>query len=223
MADPTGARSAVVARALTLRGPHGQVYGPFDLEVDGHGVTVLVGPPGLTLEMVLLALAGRMRPRSGHLSVFDQKRASRMFAKAAVAGFDDVDAITGDVTVGEVLSEQMRWNSSWFKVIRRAGDADVARVCGPVFGELPLPGRHQFVEELSELDNLLLRIALTDIARPPLLVVGVLEQVSDDAERDLLVQRLIALGEHQTVVAGSVNGVPGHPVAHRHLDTKAGV
>ncbi|MGE2734967.1 hypothetical protein [Mycolicibacterium vaccae] len=223
MADPTGAKSAIVARALTLRGPHGQVYGPLDLEVDQGGMTVLVGPPGLPLEMVLLTLAGRMRPRSGHLSVFDQTRAARIFARAAVAGFEDIDALPGDVTVGEVLSEQLSWNSAWFKMIRRARDAHVAQVCAAVFGELPLPDRHQFVEELSQRDNLLLRIALAELVRPPLLVVGVLEQVSDDAERDVLVQRLTVLGEHQTVVAGSVNGVPGPSVAHRHLYPKAGV
>jgi len=76
-----------------------------------------------------------------------------------------------------------------------------------------IPGA-QYVEELSELDGLLLRIALANTGRPPLLVVGNLEQVTNDRHRDVLVTRLVELGRTQTVVTASVNGVHDHPVRH---------
>lgn len=223
MADPTVAEPIVVARALTLRGPHGAVYGPVDLDIDRCGVTVLVCAPGLAGVTLALTLAGRMRPTSGQVTVNGRTRAPDIFGQVAVAGFEDIDEIAGDVTVGDALTEQMRWNAPWYRVIRRAGADDMARVCGPVFGDLPLPGLSCRIDELSELDSLLLRIALANTARPPLLVVGALEQVTDNTQRDLLVERLLALGETQTVLALSVNGVAGHEVAHCDLAVQAGV
>lgn len=223
MADSTVAEPAITARALTLRGPHGPVYGPVDLDIDKNGVTVLVGPPGLSGTALLLTLAGRMRATSGQLTVCGKTRATDIFACTAVAGFDDLDELVGDVTVGDVLAEQLRWNAPWYGVIRRPGAAGLALMCGPVFGELPLPGLNQYVDELSELDRLLLRIAVANTARPPLLFVGMLEQVTDNAQRDSLVARLVELGDTQTVVAASVNGVPGQSVAHCHPEAKAGV
>jgi hypothetical protein len=85
-------------------------------------------------------------------------------------------------------------------------------VCAPVFGELPLPPLSEYVEELTELDRLLLRIALANISRPPLLVIGSLDYVTSDHNRDLLIERLIDLGRTQTVVTATVNGVTGHEV-----------
>ena len=80
-----------------------------------------------------------------------------------------------------------------------------------MFGELPLPPRSEFVEELTELDGLLLRIALANTRRPALLVVGNLEQVTSDANREVLVDRLVDLGREQTVLTASVNGVAARP------------
>ncbi|MEZ0342083.1 hypothetical protein ACAG25_19120 [Mycobacterium sp. pV006] len=223
MADSTVAEPAIAARALTLHGPHGRVYGPLDLDIDRSGVTVLIGPPGLAGTALLLTLAGRMRPTSGELTVCGQTRTTDIFAAAAVAGIDGVDEIAGDVTVGDVLTEQLRWNSPWYRRIRQADETDLTRVCGPVFGDLPLPALDRYIDELPELDGLLLRVALANTARPPLLVVGTLEQVTDNEQRDLLVERLVDLGSAQTVVAASVNGVPGQPVQHCQLGAKAGV
>ncbi|MDY6997456.1 MAG: hypothetical protein SW019_12705 [Actinomycetota bacterium] len=197
-----------------MRGPWGPVYGPLDLDVDAGGVTVLVCPPGSGRTALLMTLAGRMRPAAGDLTVFGRTRAREIFAHCALAGIDELDTVAESVTVRDLITEQLRWDANWYRLIRRADDADLARVCGPVFGELPLPPLTEYVDELSELDGLLLRIALANTARPPLLVVGNLEQVSSDRHRALLVARLVELGEQQTVVTASVNGVTGHPVRH---------
>lgn len=212
MSDAPAPEPAIVARGLTMRGPWGPVYGPVDLEVEAGGVTVLVCPAGSGRTALSMTLAGRMRPKSGTLSVFGRTRVQDIFAAAALAGIDELDTVYESVTVCDLITEQLRWDARWYRLIRRADEADLARVCGPVFGELPLPPLSEYVEELTELDGLLLRIALANTARPPLLVVGNLEQVTSDRNRDVLVGRLVDLGREQTVLTASVNGVTGHPV-----------
>lgn len=205
---------AITARAITMRGPWGPVYGPVDLDIDAGGVTVLVCPPGSGRTALLMTLAGRMRPASGELTVLGRSRARDIFGHAALAGIDELDSVAESVTVRDLITEQLRWDAPWYRLVRRADTADLTDVCAPVFGDVPLPPLSEYVEELSELDGLLLRIALANTGRPPLLVVGNLEQVTSDGHRDTLVTRLIELGRTQTVVTASVNGVPDHPVRH---------
>jgi ABC-type branched-subunit amino acid transport system ATPase component len=212
MSAPLPHEPAITARAITMHGPWGPVYGPVDLDVDAGGVTVLVCPPGSGRTALLMTLAGRMRPESGSVTVFGRTRARDIFANAALAGIDELDTVAESVTVRDLITEQLRWDASWYKLIRRADDAALAAVCGPAFGDLPLPALTEYVEELTELDGVLLRIALANTARPALLVVGDLEQVSSDQDRDALVTRLVELGRAQTVITASVNGVSGHPV-----------
>lgn len=218
MTDASEQPPGIVARGITVRGPWGPVYGPVDLDVDAGGVTVLVAPPGSGRTALLMTLAGRMRPGSGNLSVFGRNRTHDIFANAALAGIDELDTVAESVTVRDLITEQIRWDAKWYKLIRRADESELATVCGPVFGDLPLPPLLEYVEELSELDGLLLRIALANTSRPELLVVGDLEQVTSDHDRGLLVTRLLELGRNQTVITASVNGVTGHPVRQIAVD-----
>ncbi|OAN31627.1 hypothetical protein A4X20_28965 [Mycolicibacterium iranicum] len=203
---------AIVARAITMRGPWGPVYGPVDLEIAAGGVTVLVCPPGWGRTALLMTLAGRMRPAAGSLSVFGKTRATDIFGRAALAAVEDLDSVSESVTVGDVITEQLRWDAPWYKLIRRADSAALAKTCAPVFGELPLPPLSEYVEELSELDGVLLRIALANTGQPPLLIVGDIDQVTHDHSRELLVSRLVELGRDQTVVTASANSLTGHAV-----------
>jgi ABC-type multidrug transport system ATPase subunit len=198
---------AVVAHGIRMRGPWGPVYGPVDLDIDAGGVTVLVCPAGSGRTALLMTLAGRMEPQSGELTVFGRRRARDIFAHAALAGIDELDTVPESVTVQDLITEQLRWDAPWYRFIRRADDADLEAVCAPVFGELALPPLHEYFEELAELDRLLLRVALANTRRPELLVVGNLDYVTSDLNRDLLVERLVELGREQTVVTTSANGV----------------
>ena len=198
---------AVSARAIRMKGPWGPVYGPIDLDIDAGGVTVLRCPAGSGRTALLMTLSGRMRPMSGDLTVMGRSRTTEIFANSALAGIDELDTVAESVTVGDLITEQLRWDAAWHRLIPRADEADVARVCGPVFGDLPLPPLSEYVEELTELDGLLLRIALANTARPELLVVGNLDQVASDDSRAMLLGRLIELGRAQTVITASVNAV----------------
>jgi hypothetical protein len=207
-----GRPAAVIAGGITMRGPWGPVYGPVDLEIPDGGVTVLVCPAGTPRDALLMTIAGRMKPMSGQLTVLGATRAKRIFPLCALAGIKELDTVSESVTVRDLITEQLRWDASWYRFIGQARHDDLVRVCAPVFGDLPLPPLMEYFELISELDQLLLRIALANTRRPPLLVVGNLDVVTSDSNRDTLIERLIDLGRAQTVVTATVNGVVGHAV-----------
>lgn len=208
VSDEETAPPAVVARGLSVTGPWGPVFGPLDLDVAAGGVTALVGPAGSGRTALLMTLAGRMKPSSGSVSVFGDRRARDIFGVSALAGIEELDSVFESVTVRDLITEQLRWDAPWHRLIRRAGEAERDQVCRPVFGELPLPRLTEYVDQLSELDGLLLRIALANTAHPPLLVVGGIDQVASDRNRETLVRRLVDLSEGQTVLTATVNDVP---------------
>ncbi|HET7739186.1 MAG TPA: hypothetical protein VFL67_00885 [Mycobacterium sp.] len=188
-----------------MRGPWGPVYGPVDLDIAEGGVTVLICPPGTARTALLMTLASRMRPVEGSLTVFGMTNARESFAVSALAGIEDIDSVPESVTVRDLLTEKLRWNASWYKLIWRADDTDLKRVCEPVFGDLPLPHLDAFVDQLTELDETLLRVALANTTEPRLLVVGSLDAVAVDGDRALLLDRLIELGASQTVITSAAN------------------
>lgn len=200
--------AAVTARGIAMTGPWGRVFGPLDLDIQSGGVSVLVGPPGSGRTALLMTLAGRMKPSAGTVTVLGHRRARDIFGIAALAGVEQLDAIFESVTVRDLITEQIRWDSPWYRLVRRAGEAERDAVCRPVFGDLPPPRLHQYVEQLDELTGLLLRIALANTARPPLLVTGSIDQVTSDRDRAILIGRLVELGEQQTVITASANEVP---------------
>lgn len=201
---------AVVARAIRVRGPWGPVYGPVDLEIPRGGLNVLICPAGSGRTALLMTIAGRMAPESGEIDVLGSTHPRSIFAASALAGIDELDTVPESVTVRDLLTEQMRWDAAWYRLVRRADDTSLTTMCARTFGPHPLPPLDEYFEELSEIDRLLLRIALANTKRPPLLVVGNLDFVTSDRNRDLLIERLIDLGTEQTVVTATVNGVAGH-------------
>lgn len=212
MVDPQAAQQprptpAVVARGITMSGPWGPVFGPLDLEIDEGGVTVLVCPAGEARTALLMTLAGRMKPKAGSLTVLGRSIATGIFGACALAGVEELDTVYESVTVRDLITEQIRWDAPWYRLIRRAGQRQLAAVCGPVFGPIAPPQLGNYVDQLTELDGLLLRIALANTARPPLLVVGGLDHVASDPSREQLVRRLVDLGEHQTVITASSNEI----------------
>ena len=200
---------AVTARAITMRGPWGPVYGPIDLDVDAGGVTALIHPAGTGRTALLLTLAGRMRPISGTVTVFGRSDARKIFAVSALANIDQLDKIAESVTVRDLITEQLRWDAPWYRFIGQASAADLAVICASTFGEVALPDLGAYFDQIGELAQVLLRIALANTGAPPLLVVGDLDGITDDGNRSVVLERLNALGENQTVITTSANPVAG--------------
>lgn len=199
--------AAVTALGITQTGPWGRVYGPLDLTVLLGGLTILQAPAGPGRTALQMTLAGRMKPKSGSLTVMGRTGATKIFGVAALAAIDDLDSVYASVRVRDLVTERLRWDASWYRLIRRADQAAYERVCGPVFGDRALPSLDDYVENLSELDGILLRVALANTRRPPLLVVGNIDQVTSDQNQRVLVRRLAALGQEQTVITCTVNHV----------------
>lgn len=212
--ETTGPVLAVRADRLTRSGTLGPVFGPVDLRIPFGGLAVIQGFAGSGRTSLLLTLGGRMKPSSGTLRVLGRRTPASIRAVSAIAGFDGIDNISESVTVRDLITEQIRWDAPWYLLIRRAGQRELEQVCTPVFGNRPLPRLTDYVSDLGELDNLLLRIAVANTRVPPLLLLDDLEQVRDEQDRALLVEHLAMLGARQTVVASAVNPLPPNSPAH---------
>lgn len=219
-ADDAPPAPAVLARDLGLVGDHGRVFGPLDLEIPRDGLTVLRGHPGNGRTCLLLTLAGRMKPTEGQLEVLGHTGTREIFTQAAIAGFSDIDVLDPAVTVRTVAAEQRSWMSPWWKPRGRTGPAELDELLGPVYGDLRLPRLRTYVGDLTELDRMLLRVALARSEGTPLLVVDDIEQVRVDEERALLLQRLAAIcvADQSTVILSSVDTLPAGSPGH-HLVT----
>lgn len=198
---------AIDARGIGVDASWGHIYGPVDLQVPKGGVTILVGQGGRGRTALLLTLAGRMRPSTGELSAFGRTNdAHHLFDNATIAVIDEVDRIEQAIRVSDVVTEQVRWAAKWHQFVRPGTTEHLRAMCAPVFGDVPMPPMDAFVEELPELTGALFRVAVANVKRPPLLVVGGIDNLpSIDAARTML-ERLVALGEHQTVITPDVNG-----------------
>lgn len=198
----------IKASGIGVDASWGHIYGPVDLTVRAGGVTVLVGAGGRGRQSLLLTLAGRMKPTTGRLEAFGRvDKAHHLFDHAAIANIDEVDGIPQTIRVHDIVTEQVRWAAKWYQWVPQSTEADLERICRPVFGDYSLPTMDAMVEELPEFTAALFRIAVANIRRPPLLVVGGIDTLASIQGAQQLLERLIVLGREQTVITADVNGV----------------
>lgn len=198
----------MVAEGIEVKASWGHIYGPVDLTLRSGGVTVLIGAGGRGRTALLLTLAGRMKPSSGQLEAFGRVNdAHHLFKQAALANIDEVDGIGQTIRVHDIITEQIRWAARGARWVRQSKQADLERICAPVFGEYTLPTMDAMVEELPELTGALLRIAVANIRKPPVLVVGGIDKLASVESSRKLLGRLVELGKDQTVITADVNGV----------------
>ncbi|MFE3289216.1 hypothetical protein [Rhodococcus sp. NPDC059234] len=208
----------VSARGIELDGPWGHVFGPLDLDIDAGGVTVIAAQSGAARTALLMTLCGRMRLSGGALTVLGFSKPTTVLANSAIACLNELDEVSPSVTVRDLVTEQLRWNSPWYRLVPRVNDDGVRDMCAQTFGEVDLPPLNAFVDDLPEIQQLLLRIAVANTRRPPLLVVGRIDKIADDTEREVLLERLVALGERQSVITADVNATESMPSVHKVVD-----
>lgn len=204
---------AIRARALTLNGPRGLVYGPLDLDVPTGDLVVLQGPQGAGRSCLLLTLAGRMVPDAdSRLTLLGtalparrgEKARRQVQRRAAIAGFTGIDELDDAVTVADTIRERLAWLSPWYRRTPAVTEKVYAALADPVFGPRARPALDSMVWDLDEVDAMLLRIMLAMAQGPELLVVDDLDQVHDSARRQLVWDRLDAITAAGVTVIGSV-------------------
>ncbi|MBO9553946.1 ATP-binding cassette domain-containing protein [Cellulomonas sp.] len=206
MTDLATPPPAVDARDLALHGRRGVVYGPVDMTIDPGTLTILHGPQGGGRTSLLLTLAGRMVPdRDSRLTVLghplpaERRSVQRV---AALAGFTGIDELDESVTVGALLRERLGWLAAWYRRTPAVTSTVTTARLARAFGDRAVPAPGTLVWDLDEVDLLLLRIGLALVQQPDLLVVDDVDQVHDDARRQLVWSRLEALAaDGLTVVA----------------------
>lgn len=195
------APALITATGLGVDGEHGPLFSGIDLELTSgfHAIQMPGGPGQHTL---LLALAGRLKPSHGTVTVMGDSDPRAIRRHCAIAAFADIDELEETVTVQTVLAEQVRWLAPWFSRV----PVDTGRdKLTEVFGELSPPSSSTYIVELSDLDLFLLRITLALLSDRPILVVGDLEQVRDNSRRTTAAERLGVIAENRTVVVGVTN------------------
>lgn len=201
-----GGGSLISARKIELSGQWGQVFGPLDFDIDRGGLNLIEAPPGAARTAFLMAVCGRMKLKSGRLTVLGHTNDHHaIFKKSNIACIDELDGPQPSVTVQDLITEQIRWESNFFKWVPLATTEDLKEMCGYLFEGLPLPPIDAFLTDLTELEQRLIRIAVANTRRPPLLVVGALDRMADTGQQDELLERLVALGEDQSVLTAHVN------------------
>lgn len=205
--DVAPAEPALTARGLALHGPRGRVYGPVDLDLAPGTLTVLQGAQGSGRTSLLLTLAGRMTPdRSAELRVLGEplpRRRRAVQRAAAVSGFRGIDDLDASVTVAATVRERIAWLGPWYRYTPRPGDATLATLLAPAFRERAVPPGRTVAWDLDELDAMLLRVGLALLQRPAMLVVDDVDQVLDDARRQVVWTHLEELAADGTTVIAS--------------------
>ncbi|WIM88044.1 hypothetical protein PT015_00465 [Candidatus Mycobacterium wuenschmannii] len=212
--DNAEAPAVITAVGLGVDGEHEPLFSGIDLALTkGFHAIQMPGGPGQTA--LLLTLSGRFKPSHGTVAVLGDSAPRAIRRHCAIAAFPDIDELEDSVTVQTVLAEQRRWLAPWYAQIpREAGKHKLTEV----FGETPPPSTDTYIVELSDLELFLLRIALATMSNRPILVVGDLEQVRDNARREIAVQRLGALAENITVVVGVTNPLGAQAPEHELHD-----
>jgi ABC-type Mn2+/Zn2+ transport system ATPase subunit len=213
----TEATALITATGLGVNGEHGPLFSDIDLALsEGFHAIQMPGGPGQTA--LLLTLAGRFKPSQGTLTVLGDTTPRAIRRHCAIAAFSDIDELEESVTVQTVLAEQRRWLAPWYAQIpREAGTSTLTEV----FGETTPPSTDTYLVELSDLELFLLRIALATMSNRPILVVGDLEQVRDNARRATAVDRLGALAAKRTVVVGVTNPLGAQAPDHELHDHRS--
>jgi ABC-type multidrug transport system ATPase subunit len=179
----------------TVRGARGAVFGPLDA-TSFAPVTIVLGNRGSGRTSLLLSAAGRMRIDQGTVKVCGVdalSHAAQVRRLTGIAGFDAIDLLESGATVGEAIRERLTWISPWYRRVPRLTDADVTRTLRPTFGLLAQPRANALVRDISEAQELLVRISLALLENPRVIVVDDLDDVKDPSERAAVADRIAAL------------------------------
>ncbi|MBM7825247.1 ABC-type multidrug transport system ATPase subunit [Arcanobacterium pluranimalium] len=200
----------IEGRSVLLNGPRGAIIEPLDFSIEPGTLTLFLGHAGSGRTSLLLALTGRLKlSEQSQLHVLGHELPHDMRAvrnESEIIGIHDLDQLDEQVTIGATIRERLSIHSRAWTHIARVNDAKVREVLTPIFGTRPIPRAKDLVYELSELDNLLFRIALAMIAKPQILAVDNLDSLHEDNDRAILLETLKNLTSTGVTVVASATG-----------------
>jgi hypothetical protein len=208
---PESPPPVIVAEDVGVDGEHGPLVAGADFSCP-EGLHALQMAGAIAQKTLLLTLAGRLRPSRGTVTVLGASTPRAIRTHCAIAGFAEIDDLEESVTVRTVIDEQRRWLAPWYRRVRP--NDDHTRMA-EVFGDAAPPAPRTFIGDLSDLQNLLLRVGLALLSDRAVLVVGDLEQVRDDEDRAVAATRLAAVAAGRTVVVGVTNPLGPDAPEHR--------
>ncbi|MFC5370282.1 ATP-binding cassette domain-containing protein [Arcanobacterium bovis] len=200
----------IEGRSVLLNGPRGAIIEPLDFSIEPGTLTIFLGHAGSGRTSLLLALTGRLKlSKQSQLYVLgyelpDDMRAVRN--ESEIIGVNDLDRLDEQVTVGATVRERLSLYARAWTHIPRVTDAKVNEILAPIFGTRPIPQARDLVYELSELDNLLFRIALAMISQPKLLAVDNIDSLHEDQDRAVLLEILNKVASTGVTVVASATG-----------------
>lgn len=186
------------------------------------GLTLLIHERESGASTLLMTLAGRFSGKSGDVTVAGASKARERFRKVALAGVTLLDSLERQVSVREVLREQVAWSQPFFKLVPKdiLGHPNVE----PWLETLQLSDLDTSADigDLAVQDRFRLRILLALVSRPDaaVLVVDDIDQLRSEALRTEVLEDLRVLSERIPVVAGTVNDDILHQ-ADRVIDLRA--
>jgi len=139
-----------------------------------------------------------MRIDKGTVRVFGidaKKDAARVRRLTGIAGFDAIDLLESEAKVAEAIRERLTWISPWYRRVRHLRPEDVSRILQPIFGPIVAPDANSLVRDMTEAQELLLRIALALLEGPRMVLVDDLDDVKDPSERASVADRLSTLAQ----------------------------
>ena len=185
----------------------------------GTGLTLIVVNRESGASTLSMALAGRVNPTSGTISLGHRATSTRArFRRVALAGVPLIDSLERSVPAREIIREQVAWAQPFYRRVPR--DILSHRLVSPWLESLGLDQLDDTlpVGRLGTLDRLRLRVLLALIARPEaaLLIVDDPDQLRSTRLRNELLANLKDVSVHLPVVVTTVNpdgaGIADHLV-----------
>jgi ABC-type branched-subunit amino acid transport system ATPase component len=193
---------AVVVENLTLHAGKRAVFEGISLGVPPGTLAVLAGPPGTGRTALALALAGRLAPTGGRLTVLGlalPHHAGMVRRRVGVAGNATVTPLDETLTVRDHVAEAIKLAGPWWRpsASRRQVDRtitaanDLLGALEDAFGQDPAAAslvqarlhRSELIRDASPVARFTLSLLLALIPGPDLLVVDDVDQLRTVGER----------------------------------------